>query len=412
MRAPLRWTNRLVIAVVGLLVLSSLGFLLWPVQPLVIESRNLNDASIGRFGDKVGWYDFEDGTARLISFGETDGITLNRFAQLRSELEQVYFEPSGAESFVRPGDSAERIEFQRDEQGGVPGISWNSPDGVRSGTPSAQPPYAIEEVRYPSADLQLVGLLLRPPGTSNEPAVVFIHGSGVSHRNVLWYLHQADYLARQGITVLLPDKRGAGKSAGTWHDASFDDYAQDAVAAVQFLDHGVVAADATIGIIGISQGAWVAPLVARREPRVGFVVAVSGSLRLPRQQLQYEIANDIHDGGAPRGLANLLAPLATKRAVRRQPTWWQKNGDFDPLAAWQALQLPTLFLFGERDQNVDVDSNLARLRASGLAAAEHVQVQVFERLGHALMDEQTGWIHEDYLSLLVAWISNSGTTAR
>ena len=97
--------------------------------------------------------------------------------------------------------------------------------------------------------------------------------------------------------------------------------------------------------------------------------------------------------------------------MRRQPIWWEKNGAFDPVGDWQSLRLPILFVFGAGDRNVNVASNLARLHSSGIEAAKHVKIHVLEGLGHAMMDEQTGWVDRDYLSLLVRWITTSGAAS-
>lgn len=126
-----------------------------------------------------------------------------------------------------------------------------------------------------------------------------------------------------------------------------------------------------------------------REPSVGFVISVSGSIRLPREQLKYEIENDIRSSGAPRWIAKLMAPITARKAMRRQPIWWEKNGAFDPVGDWQSLRLPILFVFGAGDRNVNVASNLARLHSSGIEAAKHVKIHVLEGLGHAMMDEQS-----------------------
>ena len=69
-----------------------------------------------------------------------------------------------------------------------------------------------------------------------------------------------------------------------------------------------------------------------------------------------------------------------------------------------SYQQPRLFVYGESDQNVDVSANVARLRSTGLFASPTVDVQILQGTGHAMMNEQTGWIDQQYLALLAEWI--------
>jgi hypothetical protein len=67
--------------------------------------------------------------------------------------------------------------------------------------------------RNQTQNLDLKGLLFIPSGDGPFPAAVIIHGSGTSVRNNAWYLTLVEHLQREGITVLLPDKRGSESSA-------------------------------------------------------------------------------------------------------------------------------------------------------------------------------------------------------
>jgi len=84
-------------------------------------------------------------------------------------------------------------------------------------------------------DLDLGGMLFVPEGDGPFPAVAIIHGSGSSSRDNGWYLTLTKYLQENGITVLLPDKRGSEKSGGTWRTASYEDLANDTLAAIEYL---------------------------------------------------------------------------------------------------------------------------------------------------------------------------------
>ena len=137
-------------------------------------------------------------------------------------------------------------------------------------------------------DLRLAGMLFLPEGNGPFPAAVIIHGSGTSDRDNLWPLTLTQYLRESGIAVLLPDKRGSEKSEGDWRTSSFQDLAGDTLAAISFLkDHDKIEVS-QIGVIGISQGGHIAPIVGSQSPDIAFLVnVVGGSIRM-HELLLYE----------------------------------------------------------------------------------------------------------------------------
>ena len=96
------------------------------------------------------------------------------------------------------------------------------------------------------------------------PGVVIVHGSGTSQRDNGWYLTLVQYLQEHGVVVLLPDKRGSAQSAGDWRTASFDDLATDTLAAVAWLKLQDAVDPDKIGVIGLSEGGHIAPMVANQ----------------------------------------------------------------------------------------------------------------------------------------------------
>ena len=85
-----------------------------------------------------------------------------------------------------------------------------------------------------------------------------VGGSGPSDRdNDTYFPPIRRHLTGAGIAVLSYDKRGVGGSSGDWRDATMDDLAADAAAALDFLGaHRGVRAGAA-GLFGHSEGGWV-----------------------------------------------------------------------------------------------------------------------------------------------------------
>ena len=225
-------------------------------------------------------------------------------------------------------------------------------------------------------------MLLPPEGDGPYPAAVIIHGSGTSRRDSPWYLTLSTYLQQNGVVVLLPDKRGSEQSQGDWRTSSFEDLAGDTTAAIEFLKQQDEVAVSEIGIIGMSQGGHIAPLVADRSRDVAFVVNVVGGAVPMRQALLFEENHNLRHLGLLPGISNVVAFLSTSYLVHvGQKDFWDAIGDYDPLPYWQKLQVPALSLYGREDTNVDALENAVRLRLLGKS---NIEVDVYEGSGHAL----------------------------
>lgn len=240
------------------------------------------------------------------------------------------------------------------------------------------------EVSFTNQDLELAGLLFVPDGDGPFPAVVVIHGSGSSTRDNPWYLSLVTYLQDHGVAVLLPDKRGSGDSGGDWRNASFEDLAGDALAAVEYLQSQDQVRVSQVGLVGMSQGGQIAPLAASQSDQVGFVVNVVGSAVPMHEALLYEETNNLREFGILPGLAGVIA-RGSSYVIRelRQPEFWDAVGNYDSLPYWRELKVPALVLYGGEDPNTPSQASKERLESLGV---ENLQVVVYPGSGHALQD--------------------------
>ena len=233
-----------------------------------------------------------------------------------------------------------------------------------------------------SQDLVLGGLLFVPEGDGPFPAAVVIHGSGTSRRDNGWYLTLTKHLQDSGIVVLLPDKRGSEKSEGDWRTSSFEDLATDTLAAIEHLRAQQTVPLSGIGVIGMSQGGWIAPVVASREDDVAFLVSMVGSVVTPREQLLYEENHNLRQLGFLPGISDVLAyaGFANVRYLA-QPQLYDLIVDYDPLIYWQDISVDSLALFGTDDTNVPSTESAKRLMNLG---NPRIRVEVYQGSGHAL----------------------------
>jgi len=301
-------------------------------------------------------------------------------------------------------------------------------------------------VAFESDGVHLAGTLLVPASPGPHPAVVMIHGSGAATRDALW--PWADVYARAGIAVLIHDKRGTGGSSGSWTAATFDDLAGDAYAAVRLLQARPDIDPRRVGLHGMSQGGWIAPLVAKRAPDIAFIIAESAPAMTPveheRLRVPYQLAAD---GVAPELIAHAVAFMDQKFEVARtgegwdaleaamvrgaREGWlsyvnpppslenlrwnWEHILTYDPAPALQALTCPILVLYGGLDTIVPARIHRDRMQAAlEHARTRDVTIKVFDQANHAFLQAVTGGRRESpalkgfvsgYLGTHVAWLA-------
>ena len=148
---------------------------------------------------------------------------------------------------------------------------------------------AQDEIYFTSGGISLSGTLIQPKGPGPFPVVIFIHGSGAEERSNS--KSRAKEFAKNGIAAFIYDKRGVGKSEGNknfYQYYSFDTLAMDAGAAVDMLAKRPAINPARIGLVAASQGGWVAPLLARLNKNISFMIIISGSVSTPGEDNLFE----------------------------------------------------------------------------------------------------------------------------
>lgn len=247
---------------------------------------------------------------------------------------------------------------------------------------------------------KLAGMLMVPEGEGPFPAAVILHGSGPSRRNNKWYLSVTKYLQDNGIAVLLPDKRGCEKSEGEWRGATFEELATDTRSAVEFVKNQQMFECSGIGLIGMSQGGWIAPIAAAETDDVSFVVSMSGAAVTFHEQLLHEEINNIGHYTYPF-LAKLIAPMTTNNLEKKDNLI--ANVKFDPIPYWKRVHVPVFFAYGGNDENVPVDACVDRLKENGL---DHYKIKIYPDGGHGIVDTKAKKVNEEFLSDLVDFIDS------
>ena len=248
-------------------------------------------------------------------------------------------------------------------------------------------------------NIELAGMLFLPEGEGPFPIAIVIHGSGPSRRNSVWYLSVAKHLQDNGIAVLLPDKRGCEKSKGKWVGADFDKLATDATSAIKYIQNQNGINFSIIGLIGMSQGGWIAPVAATKTEDVSFVASISGATVTTDEQLLHEEIHNI----APytyKFIAKMIAPITSNQIKKRE--YFLPFVGFDPIPYWKRIDVPVFIGYGENDKNVPIDACLKRLQDNGL---DHFKIKTYPQGGHGIINVDTKEMSKDYLDDLTKFIN-------
>lgn len=254
------------------------------------------------------------------------------------------------------------------------------------------------EISFNNGNLKLAGMMILPEGEGPFPVAVIIHGSGTSKRDNKWYLTVANHLQENGIAVLLPDKRGSEKSEGKWIGASFEDLAGDTISAIEYIRIQDQFNYSKIGVIGMSQGGWIAPIVATKA-NLSFVVSMSGPVVSTDEQLLYEEIHNIEDY-TYEPIAKILAPLTANNLKKKE--YVKNTMGFNPIPYWKQVNIPVFIAFGENDKNVPVEESIERLNENNL----DYLVKVYPNGGHGITDS-TNKVQIEFLNDLVNFIKEN-----
>lgn len=258
---------------------------------------------------------------------------------------------------------------------------------------SATAPADREEVAFSSNGARLSGTIVFPKSGPTAAAVVFVHGSGPQRRD----LELAERFAARGIAALVYDKRGVGRSQGTFvgrgafSETNLRLLADDAAAALDVISAHPRLARVPAGLVGLSQAGWIVPLAAASSRSAAFVGLWSGCVcRVSEEDIYSQYTSD----------RDFTDPPTFDQVVkwRRQRYVWSNEfgRDTDAMEILRRLTIPGLWIFGANDGSIPVDLSIRNLRELSRARPGQFDYALFSGLGHATIDgtfaAMAGWI--------------------
>ncbi|MBN6054716.1 prolyl oligopeptidase family serine peptidase, partial [Nonomuraea sp. RK-328] len=237
---------------------------------------------------------------------------------------------------------------------------------------------AVEVTFRGDGGLLMHGTVLSPAGGRGaRPGIVLIHGAGTgTPRTKL--MGEAVEFARRGLSVLVYDKRSVGYSL---FERSYAQLAGDALGAVAALREQPGVDPAKVGVWGLSEGGWVAPMAAARSRDVAFVVLVGANSQQPLVQQAWAVHAGLRAAGVSGRLVDGTEPdlyrVLADGELFPEPY-------YDPAPTIAAVRRPVLAVWGVHDLLTP-----ARESSAGFAEAlrrggnEHLTVRYFADADHA-----------------------------
>ncbi|NRB59270.1 MAG: alpha/beta hydrolase [Winogradskyella sp.] len=232
------------------------------------------------------------------------------------------------------------------------------------------------------------------PKLATNTAMIIIGGRGCYAGSTKYDLY-AKLLRSYGITVLVYNKRGTGKSTGNCEMATISDLASDVVAWKRFLENEYQQFT-NIGILGSSAGGWVMTKAQEDGANFDFMIGiVAPSTSVKEQQLQsmqyganfyklnenakehlkaytnlmleakatqknFERFKELLNYSQAEGWRELLDDTDIPKSKDDINNLWVRRHDYDPESALHNFNKPLLAIYGEIDwivpfkENVDV----------------------------------------------------------
>jgi pimeloyl-ACP methyl ester carboxylesterase len=301
-----------------------------------------------------------------------------------------------------------------------------------------------EELRLEVDGAVLAAALTLPEPAAPAPVIIGVHGAEGGTREFHLFRHLEATLPPAGIATLVFDRRGEGESSGDGDAESYELLADDVRAWIRRCSADERIDARRIGLWGISQGGWIAPLAsAGASPAPAVLVAVSSAGVTPGLQMAFATRALMREAGyGDEAVEQMLAlrramdDLAVGRtrvtqaqalldAAKAEPWFglafvppdaslidgsWAEEMEFDIRPALHKLDLPVLLFFGEHDRWIPVAESADVWRAA-LGSEADLTVVSLPGTGHAatFATDPSDWLEHgpvspDYERALVTWL--------
>lgn len=224
-------------------------------------------------------------------------------------------------------------------------------------TAHAQDDITAADITFTRGDgTTTTGTIHAPAGAAGRPGIVLVHGSGDGRSS--HYDLTADAFARAGIVALSYDKRTEG------YTPAHRDYsllADDALAGLAALRSRPEVDPARVGLWGLSEGGWVAPLAASRSADAAFLITIGANSGPPAAQQAW--ANETRFGAA--GVRGSMVDTLARNGIRQLVgAGLFAQADYDPIPVLEQVTQPVLAIWGDKDRLTPPGDSLRGFQAA------------------------------------------------
>ena len=284
--------------------------------------------------------------------------------------------------------------------------------------PTEDSNYKGENIEFylPCGDT-IAGTFTYPKNSVQQlPAVVLITGSSAHDRdnskpeNSLHsfrpFRQIAEKLSSNGIAVLRLDDRGVGQSSGGHIDNLITpERADDIREGIEYLKNRAEIDGCRIGLIGLSEGASIAHMIASKDQSIKGLVLLSGIGSTGKEIIEYQIKNGLLDRN---DLPKLLKQNKNLEFLYQ----------FDPLKTASLITTPVLIISGKTDKRVPYTDAFKLSNAIKANGNINVEVRILPDHNHLLLKESSDGIETEYgrihsnrvpdevLTIISDWIKN------
>jgi dipeptidyl aminopeptidase/acylaminoacyl peptidase len=273
-------------------------------------------------------------------------------------------------------------------------------------------------------------------GTPPYPGVLLITGSSPQERDHLQdsrapvshyrpFRQIADAISRKGIAVLRMDDQGTGCSEGDpLENVTIQKRADDSRAGIAFLRGRNEIDGSRIGLLGLSEGANIGPIIAASDPSIKAVVMMaptaSNGYKIEEYQrrLMIDERSDLTEAQKKRALETSMRGLDDALARGEGGPWFRSYLAYMPLPTAKKVSCPALILHGDKDAHIPVDHSVLLekvMRTNGNDDATLVILKNHNHLfledpdgsisGYAELLKHTNQLSEMILSTITDWLS-------
>ncbi|MBO6524950.1 MAG: alpha/beta hydrolase [Balneolaceae bacterium] len=307
-------------------------------------------------------------------------------------------------------DEGEVIEFDLEDSS----LTWSYPNQAKVKAERFTP-YEIEEISLKSGVVTLACSYYSSKVTEDVSAVVLLPGGGNLDREN--YRLEAEIFGANGISSILCDKRGTGKSTGNSVNVKFTELVNDAIAQYEYLKKRVDISNRKIGFRGPSQGGRIAIMAGANVENEAFVIATSAPIMTMKEGQIYANLEYARNLGVPETIAVEVAYIWSQyydqfltgvikeelvekvNAVRnrypslhlppgttRLPAGIESVNILDDTSTYLSkVNAPILFQYGANDDRVSPRGSISKINEALSQTESDFLILEYKNANHSLM---------------------------